>query len=77
MQQLGTSEIMKVDAEHGLVFGFAMISKDRQADGSYADHYDTQGHHIPEAEVLKASLDFMSDPPAPTAATATSRSRSR
>lgn len=54
-----TCEVLKVSEELGLVFGFAMVCKDRQADGSYADHHDTQGDYIPEGEMLKASADFM------------------
>jgi len=49
-----TSEVLKVDQRHGLVFGFAMISK---VDGE--DYFDSQGDHIPEDAMMKASLDFM------------------
>ncbi len=54
-----TSEILKVDDELGLVFGFAIVSKDRQADGSFTAHWDTQEHHIPEDVVVKSAAEFM------------------
>lgn len=43
-----------VDEEHGLVFGWAIISKQ---DGK--DYVDLQGDHIPESSMLDASSDFM------------------
>lgn len=46
--------ILKVDDELGLVFGWAIVSKD---DGE--DYFDVQGDHIPEDSMLKASTDFM------------------
>lgn len=53
---LSTSEILKVDQSLGLVFGYAMVCK---IDGE--DHYDLQGHHIPEDTMLRALTKFMSD----------------
>ena len=47
-------EVCKVDDSLGLVIGWAIISK---VDGK--DHFDTQNDHIPEATMLKATLDFM------------------
>lgn len=49
-----SAEVLKVDEELGLVFGFAIISKQ---DGE--DYYDLQGDHIPEEAMLKAATDFM------------------
>ncbi len=40
--------------EHGVVYGYAMVSK---KDGE--DYYDSQGDNIPEASLISASLDFM------------------
>lgn len=48
------SDVVKVDADLGLVFGLAMVCK---VDGQ--DFYDSQGDHIPEGAMLKASADFM------------------
>ncbi len=46
-------EVVKMDASRRLVFGFAVVSK---IDGE--DYYDRHGDHIPEDEVLNASLAF-------------------
>lgn len=46
--------IAKVDEELGLVFGWAIVSK---VEGE--DYFDTQGDHIPENAMLKASAEFM------------------
>ena len=52
-EQLQTSSILKVDKQLGLVFGFAIVCKE---DGE--DHFDRQADHVPEAVMLKGSLDF-------------------
>ena len=49
-----TTEVLKVDESLGLVFGFAMVST---LNGEA--YYDSQGDHIPEDAMMKASLDFM------------------
>lgn len=46
--------LVKVDETLGLVFGFAIVSKQNGE-----DYYDLQNDHIPEDAMLKASLDFM------------------
>lgn len=46
--------IAKVQAELGLVIGYAIVCK--QGD---ADYFDSQGDHIPEDAMLKAATDFM------------------
>ena len=48
------SEVLKVSKSLGIVFGFAIVSK---VDGE--PYFDTQGDHIPEDAMLKASADFM------------------
>lgn len=48
------ANVVKVDENLGLVFGFAIICK---RDG--ADYYDLQDDHIPEDAMLKAATDFM------------------
>jgi hypothetical protein len=53
-----TTDILKVDDELGVVFGYAIVCREKDAQGNWVDHYDTQGHHIPESEMLKASIDF-------------------
>lgn len=53
-----TTDILKVDSELGVVFGYAIVCCEKNADGEWVDHYDTQGHHIPESEMLKASIEF-------------------
>ena len=47
-------EVCKVDDELGLVFGYGMVCKVQDV-----DHYDLQGHHIPEQTMLKALAEFM------------------
>jgi hypothetical protein len=53
-EHLQTTNIVKVDEALGLVFGFAIVSKE---DGE--DYFDVQGDHIPEDAMLKAATDFM------------------
>lgn len=53
-----TTNILKVDAKLGVVFGYAIVCREKDADGNWTDHFDTQGHHIPETEMLKASIEF-------------------
>lgn len=48
-------QVLKVDEDLGLVFGWAAICKTE--DG--AEYFDKQDQHLPESEMLKASLDFM------------------
>jgi len=52
-KQLSTSSILKVDADLGLVFGYAIVCMEKGE-----PHFDLQGDHIPEATMLKAALDF-------------------
>lgn len=52
--QLQASTILKVDAELGLVFGFAIVCKQ---DGE--PYFDLQDDHIPEDSMLKAATNFM------------------
>jgi len=47
------TQVLKVDSSLGLVFGYAMVCK---IDGE--DHYDLQGHHIPEETMLKTLAKF-------------------
>jgi hypothetical protein len=46
--------VEKIDAQHGVVFGFAMVSK---VDGE--PFFDSQGDHITEEALLEASLHYM------------------
>jgi hypothetical protein len=48
------TQVLKVDDQLGIVFGFAIVSK---VDGE--DYFDVQGDHIPEDAMLKAADDFM------------------
>ena len=48
------AEVLKVDSELGIVFGWAIVCKE---DGE--DYYDLQGDHIPEDSMLKAAAEFM------------------
>jgi len=48
------AQIVKVDSELGLVFGFAIVSN---VDGE--PYFDVQGDHIPEDAMLKAATEFM------------------
>lgn len=51
--QLATADIIKVDETLGLVFGWAIVCKENGE-----DHFDLQGHHIPEEVMMKAVADF-------------------
>ncbi len=51
-----TAEVLKVDDELGIVFGWGIVCKN--GDKPY---FDTQGDHIPEETMLKASTEFMID----------------
>lgn len=48
------SSVIKVDETLGLVLGWAIICKE-----AGKEYYDVQGDHIPEASMLKASVEFM------------------
>jgi len=48
------TSVTKVDRNLGLVLGWAIVSK---VDGQ--PYFDTQGDHIPEESMLKASTEFM------------------
>lgn len=50
-----TAGVCKVDEQLGLVFGWGMVCK---IDGE--DHFDLQGHHIPEDTMLRVMTKFMS-----------------
>ena len=50
------TKFTKVDAELGLVMGFAIVST---IDGE--PYFDLQGDNIPEDAMLKAAVDFMAD----------------
>lgn len=47
-------EVEKVDERLGVVFGYAIVCK---VGGE--DYFDTQGDHIPEASMLRATAEFM------------------
>ncbi len=58
-----STQIAKVNDELGLVFGYAVVCKEldltkAEGDRVMVEHYDTQGHHIPEEVMLKAATDF-------------------
>lgn len=53
-QQLRKATVCKVDVGLGLVFGWGMICTEKGA-----DHFDTQGDHIPEDVMVEATSDFM------------------
>lgn len=46
-------DLIKVDESLGLVFGFAVVSN---VEGE--PYFDSQGDHIPEDALMRASLDF-------------------
>lgn len=48
------ASVAKVDAEHGLVFGYAIVSHENGE-----PYFDVQGDHIDEGAMLAASIDFM------------------
>jgi Putative phage serine protease XkdF len=54
MLKFDKANVVKVDADLGLVFGFAIVCK---RDGE--NYFDLQGDHITESAMLKASADFM------------------
>lgn len=47
------AKVLKTDAEHGVVFGWAIVST---IDGE--KYFDLQGDHITDAAIVKATLDF-------------------
>lgn len=49
-------DVFKVDDSLGLVFGWAIVCKEKGT-----EYFDVQGDHIPEDAMLKAAADFMSD----------------
>lgn len=60
MDQISTSDFVKVNDELGLVMGFAIICKHAGQDGTtLEDYFDLHGDHIPEDAMLKASADYM------------------
>lgn len=48
------TEVAKVDTNLGLVFGYAIVSKENGK-----EYFDVQGDHIPEDAMLKAATNFM------------------
>lgn len=48
------ADFFKADQRLGIVFGWAIVCKE---DGE--DYFDTQGDHIPEDAMLKATAEFM------------------
>jgi len=48
------AQLVKVDSDLGLVFGFAIVST---SEGE--PYFDVQGDHIPEDVMLKAATEFM------------------
>ena len=53
MKFLADAQILKVNTDLGLIFGFSMICK---VDGE--DYYDTDGDHFTERGMLEASTQF-------------------
>jgi hypothetical protein len=64
------NDVINVDAEHGLVFGYAIVSKTREShDGAFEDYYDLNvdqdgvlkgqrvPEHITEDAMFKAAVD--------------------
>ena len=72
MATVSTSQILKVDTSHGLVFGFAIVSKLRNDAGELEDYYDLNVDHagehagkrvpenITEDAMFKAAVDAAS-----------------
>lgn len=63
----GSTSLIKTNDEHGLVFGFGMVSMKKNSRGEYVPYYDTgeilpdgkrRADHIPEDALLKASLEY-------------------
>lgn len=62
-------EVLKTDAKLGLVVGYAIVCKVKNADGEFEDYYDdgsvddeddtVYSDHIPEDVMLEAVTDFM------------------
>ena len=59
MDQIATSDFVKVNDELGLVMGFAIICEDSSIEGEDKRYFDLHGDHIPEDAMLKAATDFM------------------
>ena len=54
----GTIELMKTDRRLGLVFGYGLVTKTRDAAGVVQDYYDLHGDATPDQEMLKAATAF-------------------
>ena len=52
-------EVMKVNEELGLVFGFGIICKECDEEGCMKDYYDLDNQHIPENVMIKGTTEFM------------------
>ena len=50
----GLVNVLKIDDELGIVFGYAIICKQNGE-----EYFDLQGDHIPEESMLRASAEFM------------------
>ena len=74
MSQIGSkivkvNDVINVDDEHGLVFGYAIVCKNRDADGNLVEYYDLNvdlegvhkgqrvPEHITEDAMFKAAVD--------------------
>ena len=54
MKQIGTiAKVLRGDGEHGLVIGWAIVSKENGE-----PYYDLQGSYIPEEVMLAGAVDF-------------------
>lgn len=51
-----TAEVLKVNDEQGIVFGWGIICTEKGE-----NYFDTQGDHIPDATMFKATSEFMYD----------------
>jgi hypothetical protein len=62
-------QVLKTDAKLGLVFGFAIVCKTKNADGEYEDYYDdgsfdatddtVYSDHITEQAMIEGVTEFM------------------
>ena len=56
--QFKLESLLKYDAELGIALGWAVVCKERDSEGAWQRHFDTQGDAVSETGLLKASADF-------------------
>ena len=56
--QGGVGRVAKVNVDHGVVIGYGAVCKERDESGEMQDYFDLHDEHLPEDEMLGATLKF-------------------